>query len=182
MMNRSSWFAAVRTDLEGLKKRLAESFYYVENDDLQRRPSPGKWTALECLEHLTLVNESYAKNIRTAIDRARPSNETRFRAGVLGGYLIRANKPREQGKIPMPMKTMKAYDPQPNRRAQAVFEDFERSLDALLILLDRAKDYDLHQSVLTLMPPLRIRLGSAFLVLTAHMERHLLQAEWAVRG
>ena len=181
-MNKSAWFLAVQSDIEALKKRMAESFYYAEAEDLQRRPAPDRWNALECFEHLTLVNETYLKNIHIAFDRSRPSNETRFREGLLGGFLIRANKPKAEGKIPFPTRTLKAYIPQPNRRAQVVFQDFEQSLDQLHEALLRARSYDLHSPVTSLLPPLSIRLGSAFLVLTAHMQRHLLQAERALRG
>jgi len=181
-MNKSDWYAEVRASLDSIRRQLQASLYYAEIDVLQQRPGPGQWNALECLEHLTLVNETYVRNIEKTLEKARPSAKMRFSPGFLGGYLIKANRPGAGGRIPMPTRTFKPFIPQPDRRAQAVFQDFDRNLDALSALLERAKDYDLHASVLTLMPPLRIRLGAAFLVLTAHMERHLLQAERAVRG
>ncbi|MBI1316558.1 hypothetical protein GC167_06835 [bacterium] len=181
-MNKTDWTSEVRASLDSIRRQLQASLYYAESDVLQQRPAPGKWNALECLEHLTLVNETYIRNIEKTLEKTRPSSKTRFAPGFLGGYLIKANRPGAGGSILMPTRTLKPYIPQPDRRAQAVFQDFDRSLDALSALLERAKDYDLHTPVLTLMPPLRIRLGAAFLVLTAHIERHLLQAERAVRG
>jgi len=80
------------------------------------------------------------------------------------------------------MKAPKNAVPSTAPDPQAMLAEFIDQQEKLLRLLTLAADVNLNRVriPISIAPWLRLKLGDTFLFLTAHIERHLLQAERAI--
>lgn len=160
----------------------AKEIALLPSEQLLKRPSPGKWNALEVFEHMNLSSGIYARNLRKAFvkrsadKRVSPS----FKPGLLGGFGARAMQPRPDGRIAWRMKTLRMFDPP--RQQGASHESIARFVamcQDLIALLEQARHKDLNRIkvVSSLGPLLRFKAGDAFRFPIAHQQRHFLQIE-----
>ncbi|MGB3619608.1 MAG: DinB family protein, partial [Catalinimonas sp.] len=153
---------------------------------LRHRPALGAWNALECLAHLNLTADVYLPNIAAVLDRApRHADVPPFRPSRLVQRVADGLAPiGPNRRIRFPMPALPSLRPRgvDERSAGAVIDDCLARHRMLLYLLVRAREVDLNRGrVDSVVGPLvRFRLGDVFPFLTAHAQRHLLQAERAV--
>jgi DinB superfamily len=167
--------ANIRNDFKKLTSDLNET-------QLGWRTHPGRWSIAQCLHHIVLGHQEYIRSIDNAILQARERNlfgSGPFKYGWFGSWFARSLDAPPKFK----MKHPKLIAPLPDPPARKVVADFEAVHLELLRLLEQANGIDLARAKMTspLSRLVRLSLGQAFAVLTAHARRHIWQA-WQVRN
>ena len=170
-----------------LQKAISE-WQMLPPEMLARVPdsSPGgAWSAAQCLEHLNIYGQYYLPAIEKAIQRAKQKNSqpvSYFRSGWLGDYFAKLMRPKPDGQLRSKMKAPKNAVPSANPDPRAMLAEFIDQQETMLRLLSEAAAVDLNKVriPISIAPWLRLKLGDTFLFLTAHTERHLLQAGRAI--
>lgn len=152
---------------------------------LAAKPSPEQWSAAQCLEHLNIYGRYYLPAIEKAIEEAKQGGSRpaeNFSSGWLGAYFTKIMSPEQDGNLKMKMKSPKNAVPSHSPDPRAMLAEFIDQQEKLLQLLDAAASVNLNRVriPISIAPWLRLKLGDTFLFFTAHIRRHLLQAERAM--
>ena len=142
------------------------------------RPSPLRWSAAECLAHLSISSEMFLAPLREAIARARQSaRRGKVKMDLLGRVLAWFLEPPIRKKV----KTTAPFVPKSTRAKADAFGEFATLQEKLIDLLRDARDADLRMKIVSPFDKrVRYNLLSAFRIVAAHERRHLWQAEQAV--
>jgi hypothetical protein len=166
----------VKRILEIYHNEISERFEEV----LLKRPSPDKWSAIECLHHVNLSNRSYLEQFEKALksERYRPAR-TDYKPGLFGAMFTRMMRPNEKDRIRWKMKTMSAMTPQKkDLDVKTILEKFKTQHEQLLDIIQRARDINISKprivTALGSMP--KFKFGDALSFIIAHSERHMVQA------
>lgn len=166
---------AIYRDVEALLAGLSrEQFNW--RPDLGRR-----WSIAQNIDHLTRGNREYVAPLERAISRARPRLDRV--PGVpnwFGAWFAARMEPHAGPKLKAPSTIVPGADLDPLEARKA----FDESVDRVKELLDRAWAVDLSRKrfanpFLKGLPVFNV--ASGFLILLAHMRRHVAQAA-AVRN
>lgn len=144
------------------------------------RPSPGSWSAGECLAHLSLSSSQFLPVLREAIQKAAsPGRKKRrqVKMDLLGRILRWFLEPPIRKRV----RTTAPFVPKSIRAKAEAFGEFAMFQEKLLDLLGEARDADLAQKIVSPFDKrVRYNLLSAFRIVAAHERRHLWQAEQAI--
>ncbi|MDP9262855.1 MAG: DinB family protein [Acidobacteriota bacterium] len=167
----------VKAQFDAVSARARQLMTGASADILTRRPQPGRWSATECIAHLTLTNQHYPPLIQGALDQAPPGDGPYgmdFRGRLLRWIL---EPPYRSG-----VKTMPSMEPQSGESPEQVLAAFLVSQKEILKLLEAARSKALEKTTITSPFSKRMRYNaySCFQVLAAHERRHLWQAEQAL--
>ena len=167
--------SSIRDDAKKLTSNLSEA-------QINWRTHPGRWSIAQCLHHIVLGHQEYIRTIDAAILQARERKlfgSGPFKYGWFGSWFARSLDAPPKFK----MKNPKLITPLPDPLGRKVATDFESVHQELLGLLERANGIDLGRAKMTspFSRLVRLSLGQAFAVLTAHARRHVWQA-WQVRN
>jgi hypothetical protein len=145
-------------------------------EDLNRRPSTGRWSVADCVAHVTRSNREYLTPMRDALARVDPSPKRTFRQTFLGGWMVRKLEPPVRGKLRSPKLFLPPNAVQHDRAS--LLSDFEEVQRELLDLLETAAARDLSRVKMSspVSRLLRMNLWDVFRILAAHERRHLWQA------
>jgi hypothetical protein len=166
------------------RKLVQETFYYLDEEQLTKKPTQEKWSALQCMEHLNLCNLHYLTEIKKALPNLKSGDKDKaYKKGLIGGYMIKSMAPKN-GTITNPMKTFKNVRPLTEReegatvKAQPTFTDFFADLDEYEKIAKELEGKDIQSAkVISLIGPLvKFKVGDALLFMMAHNDRHILQA------
>lgn len=172
------------TDLQARLTAILEivdrEFGSLTEEQLRKKPTPDKWSIIECLQHLNLAERFYIRNIQHKVDQlgllqTNPTDQT-LKAGLVGRGLCWAVDPKTKVKLKAPSIV------KPRRAAEwnvpEVMNQFIELQTVLKSSIDRAIYLDWNQTKLpTLFGNwLKINLGDALRMLILHTERHLAQA------
>ncbi|WP_266366184.1 DinB family protein [Tellurirhabdus rosea] len=164
--------------LQAVLDTVEREFQPLAPEQLAWKPAPGRWSIIECLQHLNLAERFYIRNIQHKSDQLglvqhNPTDQT-VSQGLVGKALMYAVDPQAKIKLPAPS----VVQPRRDLDVPSVLAQFVELQKLLLQLLDRAVYYDWNTTQLpTLFGNwLKIRMGDAFQMLVAHTERHLAQA------
>jgi hypothetical protein len=180
-MNTEHIIADLRTTLERQLQR-ARALRELPLVLLEQRPAPKKWSVLEICEHMNLSSGHYLAHLRNAYadPRSRFVRGENHVPGFWGGMLTRTMQPTQQGRIRMPMATLRMFEPlqAPVKRLDSL-DDLIGMLEGFRELLDVAVDKGMKgpRITSTLGPVFRFKIADAFAFATAHQERHLLQID-----
>ena len=188
-MNQDHFIDHLLSQTSQLKADLESWFYYASAEDLNHKPGPSSWSALECLEHLTLSNTFYLRQINKRVENPNaPKGHLTKGPGLLGKLLRDATAPDGSLNIKFKMKTFVSatprteLDPQAVLLPRVVLENYLDDLQQLTDLLEKSRGLHLRSikisSFLGRWFPLS--LANAFPFLIAHNQRHLLQAKRAI--
>ncbi len=165
------------TKLIGQWQQLPAEFFTAQ-------PGPGKWSAAQCLEHLN----SYGRYYLPAMEKAIPKEEqqlyyTYFKSGLLGNYFYKIMLPAQDGNPKKKMRSPKKHRPAEQLNTAQVLSEFISQLEKLeqLIILSQKKDLNKIRVPISIAPFIKLKLGDVLLFYTAHIQRHLLQAERAMK-
>ncbi len=167
-----------------INKAISE-WQFISNSQMTAQPAPGAWSASQCLEHLNSYGRYYLPAIERAIAKAactKPS--AHFKSGWLGNYFYKLMLPENNGRVKKKMKSPKDHQPGLELNAAKVINEFISQLEVLGRLLTQARGIDMNTSrvPISISPFIKLKLGDVFLFLTAHISRHVLQAERALQA
>lgn len=156
----------------------AKKFKNLSTEQLNYRSAPGKWSILECIEHLNRYGDFYLPEIEQRI--LAQQNKTYslvFKSGILGNYFANLMRP-DQGQIKK-MGTPKDKNPLHANLSVTVIDRFIKQQERMISLLRMARVVDLTRTktAISLTKLLKLRLGDTFRFVIYHVERHILQAQ-----
>ncbi|WP_400193655.1 DinB family protein [Hymenobacter sp. B81] len=165
--------------VEEVREVAQQRFRALNEDDLNRRPAPDKWSVGQCLEHLNIIGGFYLPEMGQRLRRAkeRDSRPAEFvKSGPIGRRLTQAMLVPAREK---PLKTPQQFAPSGSRLPRTVVEVYLRQLDELLNLLRMARDVNANAVRIpnAVIPLIRLRLTDQFAFMIAHLQRHTAQAE-----
>ena len=145
------------------------------------RPTPGSWSAAECLAHLSISSEMFLPVLRSVLDDAKAKGLTSTKKpsmDVVGRVLRWFLEPPIRQRV----KTTSPFVPKSVRAKAEAFGEFSSLQSKLIDLLHEADGLDLKKIKLVSPFDKRVRYNvySAFKIVVAHQRRHLWQAEKAV--
>ncbi|WP_080239810.1 DinB family protein [Spirosoma rigui] len=159
---------------------VSREFKPQSDAQLRWKPSPDRWSVLECVQHLNLAERFYIRNIQHKVDalglvQTPPVDQT-LESDWVGKALLYIVDPKTTLKFPAP-GIIRPRRPEELNPAE-VLNQFIELQTILHDLLDKAVYLDWNNDkVSTLFGNwLKIRLGDALLMLVAHTERHMNQA------
>lgn len=188
-MIQSEYLSDLRHKAREIRNDSQKSFYFLETQDLLRRPAPGKWNILEVFAHINIYQSYYIRELHKALDKAPENEKDETSLSWLGKQFIQAMEPRE-GVIRMKMKTFKKTDPLYLSKKKGiavsekvVFRDFINDIEELEEIIIKAYDKELTEiKVPTFLPFLKVNIADALGFCLAHTERHVLQAKNILEG
>jgi len=152
---------------------------------MNSEPGPGAWSASQCLEHLNSYGRYYLPAIEKAMAKTAGNKPALyFKSSWLGNYFYKMMLPENNGSIKKKMKSPKNHQPGRQPDSAKLLSEFISQLETLGRLLREAHATDLNQVrvPVSIAPFIKLKLGDTFLFLTAHIARHILQAERALRS
>lgn len=180
----SDFFDQLTNDLLVLRVTAQQRFRPLSAEELNRRPSPSRWSAGQCLEHLNIVGGYYLPGIAARIKRAQERG-SKPAAVAKQGYL--GKKFIDAMRTPVSIKAYTSpqrYAPTGTRLPRTVAEVFSRQVDELLRLTLLARQVNANTIWIpnALFPVILLRLTDQLEFLVAHMQRHVAQAEAVLAG
>jgi len=165
---------------EQIKETTVRLFKDVSVEELNKRPSEKRWSAAECVEHLTLAGQSYLSNIPKIRKRSAVliDDEMKISAGLFAKSFIHFFGP----KVKIKMKTPKNMLASNSSYDKDVIDDFLFLQDEFLSVLSSV-DYDELKSIKVAWPTFELKklsLGEVMMITIAHELRHINQAERAL--
>jgi DinB superfamily len=169
----------LKTEFDDVTARVRALVARTDDATLHRRPGAASWSAAECVEHLSVTADRYARRITRALDgtASRPPGP-RSRHTLWGRFWLWLLEPplRRRLKVPPPF----APNGAPLDRA-ALLERFDAAHAALVMLVESTDAID--RTCVKVQSPsskyIRLSVFDAFAILASHGRRHLIQAERA---
>jgi hypothetical protein len=186
--------SAIRTDhlLQELQhkiavvKRKAETRFNGQSaTNLLLQPGPGKWSAVQCLEHLNTYGRHYLPALDQVIKKAEKEgsrSHPSFKSSWLGAYFTRLMQPGDDGQLRSTMKSPRDHVPVEAPDVITVFREFQEQQVYMENLLQRAANIDIarYKVPTSLSRFITLSVGETFGFMVAHIQRHVLQAENAL--
>jgi hypothetical protein len=151
---------------------------HLTTEELNAREAEGRWSVLECIEHLNLYGDFYIPEIESRILKQHPSPAAKvFHSGLIGNYFANLMQIRD-GKITK-MATPANKNPLGSRLSVTTLDRFLKQQERLKTLLEESRSIDLTKtkSAISLTRWIKLRLGDTFRFFIYHIERHVQQAE-----
>jgi hypothetical protein len=161
---------AIYRDVEALLDGLSREQFNWQPDQGRR------WSIAQNIDHLTRGNREYAGPLEGAIGRARPrADRVPGVPNWFGAWFAGQMEPQAGRKLKAPSKIVPGANLDPIDARMA----FDASVDRMKELLDRAWPVQLSRTrfrnpFLKGLPVFNV--ASAFLIVLAHMRRHVAQA------
>ena len=182
-MIRSEYLSDLRHKAREIRNEVQKAFYFLEKEDLRRRPSPNQWNIIETFAHINIFQAFYIKHISKALEEAPDVEHDETNLSWLGKQFIKSMEPREDGSIPFKMPTFPSANPINRAKKgvvldeKVVFSDFINDIEEIEELIIKAYDKDITAvKVPTFLPFIKITIADALGFNIAHVERHLQQA------
>ena len=171
----------VEAELDDATKRAWQLVKSTDPRFFTVRPTPGSWSAAECLSHLSISTEEFLPLLRNAIDEAKAKGFTSTKKpsmDVVGRVLRWFLEPPIRQRV----KTAAPFVPKSVRAKAEAFGEFSSLQSKLVDLMHEAEGLDLKKVKLVSPFDKRVKYNvySAFRIIVAHQRRHLWQAEKAV--
>lgn len=163
--------------------QIVTEFTFIDEALLNKKPSPDSWSVLECLEHLNLYGDFYLPEMEKSILEGKNATNDWYTPGILGDYFAKSMQPKANGTIKK-MKSPKDKQPVHSTLRRTTLDRFVKQLDYLERLLEMAATSDLqhNKTPISISKWIKLRLGDTFRFYIYHIERHIAQAERAVKN
>jgi len=187
MHNTAQLLESLHQQTESFLQKAIGEWQMLPPEVLATKPSLEKWSAAQCLEHLNIYGRYYLPAIEKAVQEAKRKGSRsteNFHSGWLGDYFAKLMRPKPDGHLKSKMKAPKNAVPSADPDARTMLAEFIDQQETMLRLLADAASVNLSRAraPISIMPWLRLKLGDTFLFVTAHIERHILQAERAIEA
>jgi hypothetical protein len=174
-----------RTDFRWAKGEIRNLTAGLDADTYNLRPEVDRWSAAECVEHLSATARRMLLGLEEGIGRAREAAWLAggpFEYGRLGDWFVRMAgaeelPPKRRFKAPAIYRpAQKRFEPGP------AAEEFLALQDRYIETLQLASGVDLARLRIRspVSPLIRLSLGQWFRLLAGHQRRHLWQARQAL--
>jgi hypothetical protein len=170
----------LKARLEVILATAGREFSSQSDAQFRWKPSPDRWSMLECLQHLNLAERYYIRTLQHKVDalgliQTSPADQT-LESDWIGKIMLYIVDPGTTMKFPAP-GIIRPRRPEELSPAE-VLSQFIELQSTLHDVLDKAVYLDWNkEKVSTLFGNwLKLRLGDTFLMLVAHSERHMNQA------
>lgn len=170
----------IEQSINRLKEDLSEIKAVIEGLDektLNQLEGPKKWSILQTLQHLTLANTIYVKNIDKAFEKYDQGNADIYQSHWKGDWFTRMISPKEEGVIKNKMKTVGSMAPKEQLDAEKTISEFFELHEKFIDQMNESRNYNLNKVKVTtgFGPLVKLRLGDVFNFLIGHIERHIIQ-------
>lgn len=154
----------------------AERLKSLTDSDLNYKETINEWSILECIEHLNIYGDFYNPAIKESIENTNSKSTKYFKSGLIGNYFVQLISPKKKLNK---MKTLKVNNPINKVLDRNVVDKFIDQQRECLHLIEKSKKLNLTKTktAISISKIIKLRLGDTFRFITAHNERHLLQAE-----
>ena len=183
-MDSEKLIADIKDETERIYEVVQKELSTLDDNELNFKEHPKKWSAIECIEHLNIAMRHYNPEIEKGINRSEGKGiALQFKPGLMGNYFTKMMRPND-GKVTNGMKTMARFDPKRSFvNSENTINEFLEHLTTFQDLLDRSKAIDLNRAKVksALGSMLMFKLGDAFRFVSGHNARHLIQAQNAIK-
>ena len=158
------------TQIKAIIKGLDES-------TLNQLEGPKKWSILQTLQHLTLANTIYVKNIDIAFEKYEKGSAEIYQSHWKGDWFTRLISPKQDGEVKNKMKTVGSMAPDQELDSKEIIPEFFELHEKFIEQMEESRKYNLNRVKITtgFGPLVKLRLGDVFSFLIAHVERHIIQ-------
>ncbi len=175
----------LQQQVKGILEQVEGKLAHLPAPVLQLPPAQGKWSAIQCLEHLNTYSRFYLPQLARAIENGYTAQQhatLSFKSSWLGNMFTNMMQPKPDGSLSMRMQAPKNARPDTNLDAARVMQEFISNQHQLLLLLQQADRVNLQRLRVptSLSKWVKLSLGDTFRFLIAHEDRHVLQALRAV--
>lgn len=166
-------FEAATAEARALAQGTSDEVFSARGDG-------ARWSAADCLAHLSTTNERYLRKLDRLLAGVEPSRrEPRYRHSLVGRWFRWTLEPPIRKKLRAP----KIFVPPPDALPrEAVLAEFESIQARIADAIRKAAPHDF--AGVTMTSPvtrlLKLNLWDAFQAMAAHERRHLWQARRAI--
>ncbi len=178
-MDKNKLIAAL-IDVTKQNLNSTEELLKMSLETLNKKENSKSWSALECISHLNIYGTFYLPEIENAISKAAISTINNFKSGVLGGYFVKLITPTKKLSK---MKTLDKFNPIGSTIDKKVLITFKEQQIKMLALLTKASQVNLTKvkTAVSISKFINMRLGDTLQFVIYHNQRHLLQANKAIK-
>jgi hypothetical protein len=170
-------------DLDAADRRAAELSARLTDAEFFWQPDEGRrWSVALCLDHLAVANTVYSASMAGALDEARGRGWSRrgpAAPGIFGRMFANSLEPPVKRRTRAPGK----IQPGPAKGRAEILADYTTAHERVRELLRAAATLDVNRA--TFRNPfiglVRVKVATAFQIISAHDRRHLWQAEQVER-
>lgn len=179
VMNSKEYIAQIVSGFEKCIDQVIELTDLVDQKTLNIPEGEGKWSMLQCINHLSLATEGYVTNVEAKLKSTSLAPSTsEFNGSWLGRYFEKTNQPKPNGEIPNKIKPFKRMTPSNDLNRKEVIDEFIVTHQKFIELIKASEAVNLDKTkVPTAIPIIKLRLGDAFKFILAHTRRHVVQLE-----
>jgi hypothetical protein len=174
----SEFIESLTARIDEVTRKASEEFGSLTASQLNWKPSEKNWSIAQCLDHIIVSNETYFPQLETVID-GRWRNSFRQNLPLLpklwGKMILNGVSPDSKRKS----KTFKVFEPASSGIPVTILKEFASHNQTLKGFMEKSSRANLDRIVLSSPASTMIiySLRNTFLILTAHEERHFLQAK-----
>ena len=156
------------------------SLKHLDEQALNARATEGKWSVLECLEHLNRYAAHYLPLLTERANNAPARKKETYKPGLLGKPFAIAMHPAKRAKT---MNSPKNMNPMGSALNVSVVDQFILDQTTFEKVLASLEGRSLRGSriPISIVPIVKLHLGDMLHTLVWHNARHCLQAEEALR-
>lgn len=175
------------TQTEQFLEKAVQNWQNMPLEVFYEKPSPTAWSAAQCFEHLNIYGRYYLpaleKAIETAENKGYKATEN-YKSGWLGNYFYHQMLPNTEGVLRTKMKAPANAVPAEQPDARAMIAEFIDQQERMLQLIEHARKINMGKArvPISIMQWVKLKVGDTFLFMTAHHQRHILQAERSLKG
>jgi len=172
----TAWCERLHGALDAADARARALAAPLSVTQLNWRADPASWSIGQCLDHLRVTNEVYARAMDESLRGVPGGPVETITPGWFGRYFLRTvidpSPQTRKNKAPAKIKPVTAVD-------AAALAQFLASNGIARRLIDKAAPYDVNRVRFQnpFVPLIRFTVGTGLEILTRHQDRHLLQAE-----
>lgn len=163
---------------EEVAKKVRTEFNDLNEEQLNYKPAPGKWSAGECFQHLIKSNAPYIDMIMPELIREYEKKIYYYKPTIQGRLILNSVRPEAKRKS----KTNKNFFPSGLSVSSRIINEFLDQHKIITDLIKKSMDKDLNK--IKIRSPfikfIRYNLGDAYEIILQHDLRHLNQAKAAV--
>ena len=169
-------------DLRKLDRDYAALLNKCCREQLNWRPAIDSWSVAQCIQHVARVNSVYLTPVKAAIAEghmpAAQDNEKLHTAGWFSTVFLRSVSPGGRVKLQSPRIGRPSAEPSAINCDEALKGLLDTHKEIREILTTPGQpDFNRLRFKNPFVPVLRFTVGTGILVMVAHAQRHLLQAE-----